>query len=215
MSTAIRLPSTSGLELEDAKQALRRAVRAYRNGRSPRQRQEAAEAFAEHGVQAAGDARCVAAYVSAPAEPDTSLLLDALHDNGVRVLLPVLGPGLARCWGLYTSREDLAQQAPGRPLEPSGHVLPPEALGDADVVIAPALAIDQHGIRLGQGGGWYDRALLHRRPGVPVFAMVHEAELISDGRLPHAEHDVPVDAVVTEERWFLIDGSPFAGSAAG
>lgn len=215
MSTAIHLPSTSGLELEDAKQAVRTVVRGYRASRSARQREEAAASFAAHGVQAVGDARCVAAYVSAPAEPDTSLLLDALHANGVRVLLPVLGPGLARCWGLYSSRGELAQRAPGRPLEPAGDVLPPEALADAEVVIAPALAVDQAGIRLGQGGGWYDRALQHRQAQTPVFAMIHDAELVTDSSLPRAEHDVPVDAVITESRWFHIDGSPFTGRTAG
>lgn len=209
MSTAIRLPSTAGLELEDAKQALRDAVRTYRGSRSPRQREEAAAGFATNGVEAVGGARCVAAYVSAAAEPDTSALLDALHARGVRVLLPVLGPGLARCWGEYTAREDLAQRAPGRPLEPAGEVFGPETIGDAEVVIAPALAIDPLGNRLGQGGGWYDRALLHRRPDAPVFAMVHEAELVTLGSLPRAEHDIGVDGVITEARWFPLDGAPF------
>ncbi|WP_413451314.1 5-formyltetrahydrofolate cyclo-ligase [Georgenia phoenicis] len=210
MSTAIRFPSTTGLELEDAKQALRETVRTARAARSQRQREEAAATFAEHAVQAVGDARCVAAYVSVPTEPDTSALIDALHARGVRVLLPVLGPGLARCWGEFTSRDELEPRAPGRPPEPAGEVLPPEALAHAEVVIAPALAVDQRGVRLGQGGGWYDRALLHRAPEAPVFAMVHEAELVTDAPLPRAEHDLLVDAVITEERWFLIDGSPFA-----
>ena len=207
---ALRFPSTAGLELEDAKEALRKAVRTHRASRPARQREDDTARFAEHGVQAVGEARCVAAYVSVPAEPDTALLLDALRDNGVRVLLPVLGPGLARCWGEYTGRDNLAQQAPGRPLEPSGEVLAPETLHEADAVIAPALAVDGRGARLGQGGGWYDRALLHRRPGAPVFVMVHETELVSDADLlPRVEHDVLVDAVITEERWFLIEGSRF------
>src|SRR5690606_39970618 len=102
-----------------------------------------------------GDARCVAAYVSVAAEPDTGELIGALHARGITVLLPVLGPGLVRCWGRYTGRDDLAQRAPGRPPEPSGEVLPAEALAEAEVVIAPALAIDRTGVRLGQGGGWY------------------------------------------------------------
>lgn len=207
---ALRFPSTAGLELEDAKEALRKAVRTHRASRPTRQREDDSARFAEHGVQAVGDARCVAAYVSVPAEPDTAMLLDALRDNGVRVLLPVLGPGLARCWGEYTGRDNLAQQAPGRPLEPNGEVLAPETLHEADAVIAPALAVDGRGARLGQGGGWYDRALLHRRAGVPVFVMVHETELVPDPELlPRVEHDVLVDAVITEERWFLIEGSRF------
>jgi 5-formyltetrahydrofolate cyclo-ligase len=49
-----------------------------------------------------------------------------------------------------------------------------------------------------QGGGWYDRALLHRRPGVPVLAMVYEGELLEDcDVVPVVGHDVPVDGVIT------------------
>ena len=212
---ALHFPSTSGLEVEEAKQALRKAVREYRSARPARRRQEDAIAFADHGVQAVGPGRCVAAHVSSPTEPGTGVLLDALLEQGVRVLLPVLGPGLARSWGVYTGREHLSQQAPGRPPEPQGEVLPPEVLDEADAILAPGLAVDSDGIRLGQGGGWYDRALLHRRPGVPVFAMIHEAELLPEGeQLPRAEHDVRVDAVITEERWFLIDGASFPGHRA-
>lgn len=167
----------------------------------------------EHGVQAAGDAGCVALFVSRSTEPGTGALIEALHRQGTRVLLPVLGPGLARCWGEFTSTDDLQERAPGRPPEPSGEVLGPEALAEADVIFAPALAIDADGVRLGQGAGWYDRALHYRRPGTRVFGIVHEAELVSDRCLPRAEHDVPVDAVVTEDRWFLLEGSPFRAAA--
>lgn len=207
MSTAIRFPSTAGLELEEEKQALRGAVREYRSGRSARQQQEAETAFAEHGVQAVGDARCVAVYVSNATEPGTGLLLEALHARGVTVLLPMLGPGLARDWGEFRGTADLELRAPGRPPEPSGPPLGKDALAMADAIIAPALAVDQYGTRLGQGGGWYDRALLTRRDHIRVFAMVHEAELVADRALPREEHDVRVDAVITEERWFLLEGS--------
>ena len=69
--------------------------------------------------------------------------------------------------------------------------------------------MDRHGRRLGQGGGWYDRMLPLRAPGTPVFAMVHPDELVA-GPLPVEEHDVRVDAVITRESWFLLEGSAFA-----
>ncbi|MDQ2624497.1 MAG: 5-formyltetrahydrofolate cyclo-ligase, partial [Actinomycetota bacterium] len=71
------------------------------------------------------------------------------------------------------------------------------------VVLAPALAVDTAGNRLGNGGGWYDRALEHARPDVPVIALVH-AEEIYDGDeypLPVEAHDRRVDAVATPEGW--------------
>jgi len=58
-------------------------------------------------------------------------------------------------------------------------------------------AVSRDGTRLGMGGGWYDRALHHRRPGTPVWALANSDEVLP--RLPHEPHDLPVDAVITED----------------
>jgi 5-formyltetrahydrofolate cyclo-ligase len=62
------------------------------------------------------------------------------------------------------------------------------------VVIVPALRIDQSGIRLGQGGGYYDRALIHLKAW--KIGLVYAGELSSEV-LPHEPHDVPLDAAAT------------------
>lgn len=211
--TQLALPRTDGYEAEDAKQVLRLIVREARTQRSESERARAGKALAVNGLEAVGDAACVAAYVSRSTEPDSLPLLEALRERGTRVLLPVLGPGLNREWGEYRGADDLAVRAPGRPPEPSGPVLPGEVIVEADVVVAPALAIDAVGTRLGQGGGWYDRVLKLVRPGTQVFGMVFDEELIADVLLPADEHDVAVPAVITPERWFLLEGSRFQSEA--
>jgi len=70
------------------------------------------------------------------------------------------------------------------------------ARGQADGVVVPCLAVSRDGSRLGMGGGWYDRALRHRRPGTPVWALANADEVLP--ALPSEPHDLPVDAVVTE-----------------
>jgi 5-formyltetrahydrofolate cyclo-ligase len=72
-------------------------------------------------------------------------------------------------------------------------------VGDADLVLAPGLAVDGRGTRLGQGGGCYDRALPRRRAGVPVLVLLHPGEREADDVLPREAHDVPVDGVVTAD----------------
>jgi len=211
--TQLALPRTDGYETEDAKQVLRLIVRESRTQRSENERTRAGRALAANGLEAVGDAGCVAAYVSRSTEPDSLPFLEALRERGTRVLLPVLGPGLSREWGEYRGAEDLAVRAPGRPPEPSGPVMPGETIAEADVVVAPALAIDAVGTRLGQGGGWYDRALKLVRPGTQVFGMVFDEELVSDVLLPADAHDVAVPAVITPERWFLLAGSRFQNEA--
>lgn len=66
-------------------------------------------------------------------------------------------------------------------------------LADADLVIVPALAVDVRGVRLGRGGGSYDRAL--KRTRAEVVALLHDGELAH--RLPAQEHDQRVSAVIT------------------
>lgn len=213
MSTqAHELPDTGRLEIDDAKERLRQVLRQYRRKRHrhpARGHDAVCESLTTHALEAVKGMDRVAAYVSVGHEPCTRLLLERLTERGVRVLLPVLGPHLSRSWAYYRGAADLAERAPGRPPEPSGRVLPPEEIGRVDALLIPALAVDRGGRRLGQGGGWYDRFLPLRADGVRVFAMVHDDELVA-GPLPTEAHDEPVDAVITPEEWFLLEGSAFA-----
>ena len=102
--------------------------------------------------------RTVAAYVSVGREPGTRPLLEALRARGVRVLLPVLLPDNDLDWGVYEGAEQLVRAGRGL-LEPAGPRLGPEAVTEADAVLLPGLAVDGQGIRLGRGGGSYDRVL--------------------------------------------------------
>ena len=60
------------------------------------------------------------------------------------------------------------------------------------MVLAPALAVDHAGNRLGRGGGSYDRALARVGPLIPVIALLYDAELL--GHVPAEPHDTPVRA---------------------
>lgn len=191
-------------EITDAKEALRKAIRAERERLGTKARASAAEGFARlvTDLPAVRAARVVAAYAHRPSEPSTGPLLARLSASGVRVLLPALGPGLGRDWAWYTTPEALQSRSPGRPPEPDGPHLPGDTVGQADVVVVPALAVDTSGARLGQGGGWYDRVLADVRPGVPVLALVHAHEVYDAAvrPLPREDHDRRVDAVVTPDQ---------------
>lgn len=197
--------AAEGDEVEEVKERLRRSIRDARQARSPRRREAAAHTLADvvTAIPAVAEASCVAVYAARPSEPGTVPLLDALAARGVRLLLPVLGSGLQRDWAEYAGADDLRERAPGRPPEPGGPTLGAAALADADVVLAPALAVDTSGARLGQGGGWYDRALRHARPGAPVIAIVYPEELYDAQTrpLPREPHDRLVDGVATPDGW--------------
>ncbi|MFD0866860.1 5-formyltetrahydrofolate cyclo-ligase, partial [Tessaracoccus lubricantis] len=65
------------------------------------------------------------------------------------------------------------------------------------------LAVGRDGTRLGTGGGWYDRALPHRRPGALLVALAREDEVLDT--VPTLPHDVSVDGWATELGWVIVD----------
>ncbi|YCK34228.1 5-formyltetrahydrofolate cyclo-ligase [Actinomadura sp. ATCC 39365] len=143
-------------------------------------------------VQMAG---LVACYWSAGSEPETHGLVFALWKHGATVILPVLKDDNDLDWAVYDGPDTLA---PGRfgIMEPVDTRRGVDAVRTAALVIVPALAVDRRtGVRLGRGGGSYDRALARVGPNVPTVALLHDGELIDD--VPAEPHDHRVRFAMT------------------
>ncbi|MET9733170.1 5-formyltetrahydrofolate cyclo-ligase [Streptomyces sp. NPDC006458] len=182
---------------------LRRELLSVRNRLTADVVRDAAADLAEHALDLPelAQARTVAAYVSVGTEPGTLALLDALRARGVRVLLPALLPDNDLDWGTYDGPASLTSVQHGGKmalLEPSGERLGPDAVTSADAVLLPGLAVDARGMRLGRGGGSYDRVLarLERAQARPALVvLLYDSEVVE--RVPGEAHDRPVQAVVT------------------
>nr|WP_218876518.1 5-formyltetrahydrofolate cyclo-ligase [Nocardioides marinisabuli] len=160
------------------------------------ERAEAARAVAEHLLASPEVRRAatLAAYVAVGSEPGTGLLLEALRASGRRVLLPVLLPDGDLDWATYGGEEHL-RRAPLGLLEPDGERLGPDAVAGADVVLVPGLAVAADGLRLGRGGGSYDRALARVPLGTFTCVLLHDDEVGLD--VPREPHDRPVTAAAS------------------
>jgi 5-formyltetrahydrofolate cyclo-ligase len=128
-----------------------------------------------------------AAYVPVGAEPGGADLPQVLAPV-TRLLLPRLLPDLDLTWAAY---DGTLVDGPRGLREPAG---PPADLRDAGLLLVPALAVDRSGVRLGRGGGSYDRALARASAALTV-ALLHDGELLDD--VPAEPHDRPVHAVIT------------------
>ena len=163
------------------KAALRNQLAARRAVLTPTQLDEAGEKLAAAVLPALPDRGCVACYVDVPPEPPTGPLLAALLARGYRVLLPILRADRDLGWGEYDAAAGLVPARWGL-REPAGPDLGTEAIGVADVVIVPAVAVARDGVRLGRGGGSYDRAL--PRTTASLIALLHDGELLPAGAVP-------------------------------
>ena len=170
------------------KDALRRELLDRRRARPAAELERAGSALAAHTASEPliARARRVAAYRSMRTEPPTAALIEALLATGREVLVPVIVADHQLDWEVVGAE---ATEHRGR-----------DALATCDVVLAPALAADHAGHRLGRGAGYYDRAL--EGLGVPIVAVVFDDELLP--QIPHEPHDVDIDAVLTPGGLFRV-----------
>lgn len=197
----------------DDKAVLRASVRARRRewseSASPEDRRARATAVAAAVLadpdvrRACDDRRVVTCFASLPTEPPTATLLEALSAAGARVLLPIVRPERSLHWAWFSEEGALHPAGMGI-LEPVGEVVARDAdellALDPAVLLIPALAVDQRGARLGQGGGYFDTligSLPRSTEGGPLLvALVGLDECLTPGAIPTEPHDREVDRCV-------------------
>jgi 5-formyltetrahydrofolate cyclo-ligase len=188
----------AGVDDNSAKWALRRQVMAARRAVPVAVRQAEAAALAATALPLDLDQPgTVCAYWPVGVEPGSPELLDGLVRRGCRVLLPLLTQHGPLDWADYTGASSLQAGALGM-RQPVGPALGAAVIATAALVLVPALAVDWRGIRLGRGGGHYDRTLPLVKPGTPLVAIVRDEEVLAS--VPAQPHDVPVTAALTPGR---------------
>jgi 5-formyltetrahydrofolate cyclo-ligase len=164
------------------KTELRAKLLAARAGLAPDQIAEARAQVRAHVLDRFDTARRIAAYRPLRTEPGSLELLDMLAATAV-VLVPQLLADRDLDWTPW----------------PTGEPIGVDAIAGVDVVLAPALAVSRRGVRLGRGGGSYDRALARVPPSVPILALIYDDELVDE--LPRDDWDVSVTGAITPSGW--------------
>ncbi len=185
---------------EAAKAELRRRLRANRAERPGAARRAAAAGLLRASVSAGLlELRAVAGYLPMPSEPDVEPLLSALDSRGGTVLVPAPRPDRTLAWGYFTEEHIAHGRLPVR--QPVAAALGVGAAGllamHVQLVLVPALAVAADGVRLGQGGGYYDRMLAELPASIPRVAVVFSDEFGVE--VPRQEHDSRMTAVLTPD----------------
>lgn len=180
------------------KTAWRALARRLRRASKLRTQHAARLAEAVNALAEARGAQLVALYHPIGAEADTRSLANALLAAGLDVAYPRLqADGVTMDFVACAGPASLRPRPRSRLMEPVGPALAPEAL---DLVVTPALAVNAALVRLGQGGGSYDRYLPQLRADAVAVAAVLQACCLPWG--PAGRRDVAVDLVCTERGLF-------------
>jgi 5-formyltetrahydrofolate cyclo-ligase len=185
-----------------SRDALRQGLRSRRRELSAAQRAAAAQAITRHidGTRWLRGARPIGLYVSVGLEISTEALRQLARRRRCPVYLPRISH-YRRCTMQFArDRGDLTVlNRYGIPEPAVAETVPARTLS---VVFMPLLGFDGDGARLGSGAGYYDRLFAFRRHRHVWRRPLLVGLAYRCQRLDHIElgrHDVPIDAVVTED----------------
>jgi len=146
------------------------------------------------------NSQVAALYHGLGSELSTHVLADGLAAAGWILALPsVEGEAGRMVFRIWDRARPLVRDAIGlqAPSDDQPVVQP-------DLVVVPLLAFDRQGRRLGQGGGYYDRALEDLKARRDVFALGLAYSGQETANLPHEPHDQALDAILTEKEYIAV-----------
>jgi 5-formyltetrahydrofolate cyclo-ligase len=150
---------------------------------------DAADAWPEPGAIVSG-------YWPIQSEINPFPLMQMFEERGYDLALPVLHP-TAEGYEMRFRRFNL-----GDPLVPGPFgIREPGAVAPAvepDVLLLPMLGFDKAGVRLGYGGGYFDRVLeiLRAKKTVTAYGIAFSAQQLAE--VPREGHDQRLDGIFTE-----------------
>jgi len=192
-----RAPGPTDIAAEKA--AWRRRIRAARLARDPEVRARHSALLTDAALELAGrtEGGLVCAHLPVGVEPWSVSGVEALRAAGHDVVVPVVADRAGPLdWARFDGPDALAA-GPFGLWEPTGRRLGPDVVQEARLVLLPALAADRYGVRLGQGGGFYDRTLPLVHADIALVVVLDDGELVDE--LPAEPHDRRVTAALLPE----------------
>lgn len=191
-------------EVDIIKKQLRKHYLEYRDNMDKLQLLDWSEGIAQkvNGLKYVVESQNIFCFVSFGSEVNTHDLIKMWLSQGKNVSVPCIEKLTGGDRSMYAIQikdfSDLNKRGSYGILEPgynASDIVEPEKL---DVVIVPGSVFDTAGNRLGYGGGFYDRFLAQTRQTCKKIGVCYDFQVLEN--IPHEEHDIPMDIIVTEKR---------------
>jgi len=184
------------------KKQLRTHIMEARKTMSPEERKLRSERACSHllACEQVVSSKAIMAFYPFGAELDILPFIEQAKKQGQEIWLPLTRPSERRLVPYVFSGPEMLKQGVYGIWEPDPEKAVPADVEKLDVVLVPGVAFDRSGGRMGYGGGYYDRflaGLMHR----PFLLGIGFSMQVVD-HVPLEPHDIPLDALVTEEGLF-------------
>jgi 5-formyltetrahydrofolate cyclo-ligase len=195
--------------MDDAKQKLRKFYTATRKKLPAADAEKRSVRIAKNIFSLPGilSSDLILVYHKLGSEVDTSVLMELIIGSGRGVALPYFREdGSMGAGRIFSPRSDLAV-GPLRAMEPADRLKGNVTADQLGAIVCPGIAFDEECRRLGRGGGYYDRFLRPVKGKAYIVGCAFDCQ-ITPAPIPCAEHDVKMDAVITEKRAFPHGACP-------
>jgi 5-formyltetrahydrofolate cyclo-ligase len=142
-------------------------------------------------------AKHIAVYLTNDGELSTSPFINWCWQQQKKIYLPVVHPfSHGNLLFLeYLQSTSLVKNAFGI-LEPALNVNKVRPIAELDIICSPLVAFDETGARLGMGGGFYDRTLIHwQKTNTYPLGIAHDCQKVES--VPVESWDIPLPEIIT------------------
>lgn len=150
------------------------------------------------------ESNLIMCYISFKNEVLTYEFIEQCFSSGKRVALPVIDTDCSGIKGItayeiFDVHNDLVPGFYGifEPRKRPRNIIIPSEI---DMIVVPGIAFDKKKQRIGFGAGYYDRFLSKLSNDCVKISIGFDFQIVEN--IPHEEHDIELDLIVTEKRIF-------------
>lgn len=199
---------TEGLPAQKKKN-LRQLLRQNRRALSEAQQTTASQSLLKNllNLPAYQNSQHIAVYIAADGEIDPLRLVQDAWKQGKHIYLPLVDPKGTHTLTFLPWQEDtvMVNNKYGIP-EPDSSLYTALPTQDLDLVLLPLTGFDEHGRRMGMGGGYYDRTFSFIKEGNTqsqqplLIGLAHECQKVEN--IPSESWDIPLAGIATDVHYY-------------
>jgi 5-formyltetrahydrofolate cyclo-ligase len=190
----------NGLEKRITKEELRKIFRQKIADVSPEERAEKSKKACDNliSTEQFQKASVIMFYLAMPQEIDTADAVTAAWQQKKTVVVPKIYWDKNKMIGVRINSFDdgFTTEVAGLRNPKNNDEVPPESI---DLIIVPGLAFDHRGMRLGRGGGYYDKFLADKKLKAKKCGFCFAEQLSREDNLPVTKNDIDLDMLVTDK----------------